>query len=224
MTSQLLEIALEDGELSGWVRWPKALAPQPGQYLLARALEAPQALPAALAPLAVHDGALQLAPLPADWNAGMTLQLRGLLGSGFHLPSAARRVALAAVSGHPARLALLLQSALAQGAAVVLYCAQVPDRLPDAVEALPLEQLPEAPAWADYLALEMDLPQARAWRSLLRLAPHAEPGCTAEVLVNLPMPCGGTGECGLCALETLRGWSLACKDGPVFHLRDLAEN
>jgi len=37
----------------------------------------------------------------------------------------------------------------------------------------------------------------------------------------VPMPCGGLGDCGLCAVDLKRGWKLACKDGPVFDLNEL---
>jgi hypothetical protein len=35
------------------------------------------------------------------------------------------------------------------------------------------------------------------------------------------MPCAGLADCGVCAVELRRGWKLACKDGPVFDLRDI---
>ena len=34
---------------------------------------------------------------------------------------------------------------------------------------------------------------------------------------------GGQGECGVCAVRTRSGWSLACKDGPVYDLAELEE-
>ena len=46
-------------------------------------------------------------------------------------------------------------------------------------------------------------------------------GIGAQVLVRTPVPCGGAGECGVCAVTFRSEWRLACKDGPVFDWRDL---
>ncbi|HQF46568.1 MAG TPA: hypothetical protein PLA37_12220, partial [Anaerolineaceae bacterium] len=154
-------------------------------------------------------------PLPSAWLAGTLLHLRGPLGRGFRLP-VVRRVALAALDGITARLRLLWNQALVQGAEVALFTRRIPASLPDAVEVLPLESLPDVSGWAEYLALDGTLPQVLEWKSRL-----AFPGVAAEALVNLPMPCGGMGECGVCSVRTRRGWKHACQDGPVFDLHEL---
>ena len=56
---------------------------------------------------------------------------------------------------------------------------------------------------------------------MLGLGKQAKVRFEAQVLVLVPMPCGGMGECGVCAVKIQRGWKLACKDGPVFDLEDL---
>jgi dihydroorotate dehydrogenase electron transfer subunit len=43
-----------------------------------------------------------------------------------------------------------------------------------------------------------------------------------KALVMTPIPCGGIAECGACAVPAHRGWKLACRDGPVFNLNELA--
>ena len=43
----------------------------------------------------------------------------------------------------------------------------------------------------------------------------------AQALIVTPMPCGGIAECGVCAVTVRRGWKMACKDGPVFDLKEL---
>lgn len=222
LTSELLEIRQEDDALSGWLAWPGAPRPIAGQYLLARAVDVPAALPAALYACGWQEGRVQVAGIPAGWQVGAPLALRGPLGRGFSLPASAARVALAALSAHPARLRLLMQAALARGASVAFYADAVPPGLPDEVEVLPLNLLPEAPAWADYLAVEMDGAQARAWRRWFNLRFDQLLACPAEALVGVPMPCGEAAGCGLCAVETHSGWKLACKDGPVFALASLA--
>ncbi len=222
LTSELIEIRQEDGGLSGWLRWPGSLKPAPGQYLLGRAVDLPAALPSTLYACGWQTGRVQVTGLPPAWNVGTPVALRGFLGQGFSLPASAARVALAALSARPARLRLLMQAALARGASVAFYAQGVPPGLPDEVEVLPLNLLPEAPAWADYLAVELDGIQVRAWRKWFNLRYDQPLACPAEAVVGVPMPCGEVAACGLCAVETRSGWRLACKDGTVFALASLA--
>ncbi|HEY2981045.1 MAG TPA: hypothetical protein VGJ22_07690, partial [Anaerolineales bacterium] len=98
---QLAEIVLWPDGIGGRIICPPELIPAPGQYTLAQ----PGSLHAhADAPLPVSvflagpapGGFLAAPPLPADWNPGATLRLRGPLGRGFSIPISARRIALIA--------------------------------------------------------------------------------------------------------------------------------
>ncbi|HEY3310596.1 MAG TPA: hypothetical protein VGK00_03045 [Anaerolineales bacterium] len=208
---------------------PAALLPAPGQYLLAAALgDQETALAQPVFSAGVCLGGFHAAPpLPAHWQPGTQLDLRGPLGKGFSLPAGARAVVLAAF-GSCARLLALLEPALAQKASVVLLADRPPAGLPAALEILPLAALPETAPWADYLAL--DLPRANLPEliDLLNLYPREkyaqakafQPGGLTQALLETPMPCGGLADCGACAV-TLRpgsGYKLACQDGPVFDL------
>ena len=93
--------------------------------------------------------------------------------------------------------------------------------MPASYEINPLRLLPDALAWADFLALDAPLPRLAELRSLLGLRPDQHLPCLAQVLVETPMPCGGVAECGVCAVPARRGWKLACQDGPVFNLDEL---
>jgi len=213
---ELVELRLEGGLLAGRIHVPVPVQITAGQYFLAASGRPDEALAAVVFPAGNMDGWLDLAPpLPSAWSAGTLLHLRGPLGRGFRLP-VVRRVALAALDGITARLRLLWNQALVQGAEVALFTRRIPASLPDAVEVLPLESLPDVSGWAEYLALDGTLPQVLEWKSRL-----AFPGVAAEALVNLPMPCGGMGECGVCSVPTRRGWKHACQDGPVFDLHEL---
>ena len=209
-----------------------AAAPAPGQYLLALPAGAAAAPPfgAGTPPLALplfaagghREGSFLAAPpAPAAWGPGTELALRGPFGTPFRLPAGLRRLALAALGESVARLMPLVEAALEAGSAVTLYTAAPLPPLPAAVEALPLEALPEAPAWADFMALDLPLEALPGLRLRLGLDPGAAPACPAQALVHAPMPCGGLGQCGACAVEGRRGWLLACEDGPVFDLSDL---
>jgi dihydroorotate dehydrogenase electron transfer subunit len=225
MSAEITEIRMEAGEkLSGRISLSQAVRIEPGQYLLARAIQALDSLPH---PLFVSDGAerewVLAAPIPS-WPVGTLLSVRGPLGRGFHLSPGARKAALAALDGCPQRLLPLVQRTLAQGGDVALYCSSdLPHNLPLAVEVLPLNQLSTAPHWADYLALDVPLEMLPELPARLGLADGRRCPCPAEVLVIAPMPCGGMAECGVCAVHTHQGWRLACKDGPVFELDIILE-
>lgn len=235
--AELTELVLGCG---GWLQPLSRLIPRPGQYVIASPLQpggsdglighvanAAQihpdtaALPEALFPAAYAEVAwLAADPLPAGWLPGMRLALRGPLGNGFSLPPTARRVALAGLASSFNRLLPLVDPALEQGAAVVLCGADLPAGLPAAVEVLPPEALPELAAWADYLALDLPVRSLEGLRARLGLEREAHPAAKIEVLMRIAIPCGGLGECGICAVPVRKGWKHACTSGPVFDLRD----
>jgi hypothetical protein len=81
--------------------------------------------------------------------------------------------------------------------------------------------LPEATSWADFLALDLPVESIPGLRQRLGLREQEVVACTAQALVRTEMPCGGLGECGVCALTRRRAWKLACRDGPAFEVREL---
>lgn len=200
-------------------------APKPGQYLHAfdpaNELEAvATSLFAAGMAESVDSGEVSLpvlAELPDSWQPGTDLQLRGPLGQGFELPKRAQRVALGALGSSPGRLLPLVSPALRQRAEVVLCCDASVRELPMAVEVQGLDGLPEALRWADYVALDVPVEDVEQLGGLLLRVPRQVRG---QVLVFSPMPCGGLAQCGVC---TVKGTRLACEDGPVFELSQLAD-
>lgn len=209
-----------DGALAAAIACPPRAVPAPGQYLQVAADG--DVLGAALFFAGERKGGFLAAPpLPAGWAPGTPLALRGPLGRGFHLPENLGRLALGAAGESPSKLLPLATAALARRAAVTLYCdLPLPD-LPAALEAYPLEALPEALAWADFLAIDLPLAGLPGLGERLGLAPGSLPACPGQVLVHAPMPCAGLAECGACAVQTRRGWKLGCVDGPVFDLQDV---
>ena len=221
-TGELVEIYLENGLTGGRLLCPQNLIPKAGQYLLADD-------PASNAPLPVPlfnagstpGGFIITPPIPWTWQPGTTLSLRGPLGRGFSLPGSARRVTLVALGETSARLKPLLADALEQDAAVVLVSdLDVPD-LPSEVEIQPVSALTEVAQWADYLAIDVPRESLPGLREMLGPNGQVRVKLEAQALVLAPMPCGGMGECGVCAVTTRRGWKMNCKDGPVFDLNDL---
>jgi hypothetical protein len=218
---QVLELILQDGRRYARLACPSNLIPSAGQYLLAS--EGPDvSLPFSLFYTdSAPQGFIAECPLTAPWTPGSVLYLRGPLGRGFSLPLSARKVGLVAFDHSPARLQGLVQPALNQGAAVVLVSGSTPDNLRDEVEVQPLAALDDILAWGDYFAIDVDRENLNRLRELLGTRSPYTAGLGAQILLRTPVPCGGMGECGACAVTLRSDWKLACKDGPVFDWREL---
>ncbi len=220
---ELLELRLEgEGLVGGRIAAPPKLSLKPGQYLLANPRRLAETLPAVLFPSSISSQEILLAPsLPPAWLPGTELSLRGPLGKGFRLPDSARRIALAALDSHPYRLLPLLALAVAQRLEIALFTPLIPPGLPPEVEVLLPSALPDAPGWADFVALDLPLPSLPQLRVRLGLEGSRRLPCQAQVLLVTAMPCGGLAGCGVCAIKTRPGWKFTCQDGPVFDFENL---
>jgi len=148
------------------------------------------------------------------------------LGSfnGFHLPVDVHRLALAAFGGTTARLLPLLSLAIQSKADIAIFTNTTNQKgyLPTAVEIHPLSSLAENLSWASFLAIDIPLEKLPDLRSTLNLSPQDRIPTPTQVLIQVPMPCSGTADCGACAVPTRKaGYKLACKDGPVFDINEL---
>ncbi|HBX69004.1 MAG TPA: hypothetical protein DEH25_06395 [Chloroflexi bacterium] len=220
-----------DGTRSAQVDCSPKLIPHPGQYLQAHCPAEPDsALGWSLFPVGLpssitdtdHPAPLSLAPIPRSWHPGTPLELRGPLGHGFTPPPALQRLGLIALGESAARLLPLIRPALADQADVVIFSAAPLPAMPPAVEIQPLSALPEALAWADFWALDLPVEKLPSLRQMLGLEPQAYLPRPVQALLTLPLPCAGVGECGACAVPLRRkSYALACKDGPVFDLKQV---
>jgi dihydroorotate dehydrogenase electron transfer subunit len=120
-----------------------------------------------------------------------------------------------------ARLKPLLIAALEQNASITLVSDLDLTGLPPEVEVHPISALAEVAHWADYVALDVPRESLPWLCENLGISERAKVTFEAQVLIVTPMPCSGMAECGVCAVKTQRGWKMACKDGPVFDLKDL---
>ena len=96
----------------------------------------------------------------------------------------------------------------------------VAENLPDEVEVQPLSALTEILEWADYVAFDVrreNLPLIEGLGKQKQLSAMK----AAEILIRTPALCGGVAECGICAVTTKSGWKMACKEGPVFELKEI---
>lgn len=218
------EIVLRaDGLNAAWITCSLTCLPEPGQYLSAWSIEDPLApLPATLFAGEVSENRfLALPPLPATWQPGTHLTLRGPLGHGFSLPQPARHIALAALASSCERLIPLARQALQSGSAIAMFTDGWHPALPPAIEVNPLNNLPEAVAWADYLAVEVTNTTLPQLRLKLGLKPGDRLSFPAQVLYHIDMPCAGLAACGACWVPSRRGILHACSEGPVFSLEQL---
>ena len=207
---------------SARITCPPELIPAPGQYLLAHANASPDLLPVPLfSSNSTPNGFRSVPPLPRIWRPGDSLTMRGPIGHGFALPSAARKVALVAFDDSPARVLGLIPLALKQGAEIVLVSDKVTEDLPEIIEVQPLKAMHEILQWADYSALDAARENLNQLQGMFVGQNQAELQCEAQVLVRAPMPCGALAECGVCAVTVHHEWKMVCNDGPVFSLKEL---
>jgi Iron-sulfur cluster binding domain of dihydroorotate dehydrogenase B len=225
------ELVLLDGKSSARIQCDPSLIPAPGQYLLAYADGSDLPLADSVFSAKIFaDGFLAAPPVPTSWNPGTRLHLRGPLGRGFLLPNDARRVALiafdtqqASASDSPSRLLALLDSALKQQASIVLICQTPPDDLPLQVEVQPMSALMDVCDWADYIAIDAERESLPELRKMLGRSNPLTVNNEAQILIRTTMSCGALAECGVCTIEGHHRQLLACKDGPVFNLKDLLD-
>ena len=215
---QIFEIYLDAGAR---IVCSPELIPAPGQYLLASDAS-DSVLPV---PLFYTDSAPEgftASPsIPHLWMSGMQIFLRGPLGRGFSIPVSARKIALVAFDDVPSRLRGLIRPALKQGAAVVVVSDFPVGELSDDVEVQPSAALHEVLAWADYAAFDAARENLFGLKEKLGLMKQVSASVEAQILIRTAMPCGGVADCAVCAVSLKSGWQMACKDGPVFDLREI---
>ncbi len=219
-SARIEELVLVCGCRSARIACDAELIPSPGRYVLAHEPASAALLASPLFLGGGSPGGFIAAPtIPGMWRPGSELNLRGPLGHGFTLPTAARRVALVCIDVNPARLLPLAGLALAQNAAVTLVCDAPPEQLPLQLEIQPERALREVLSWCDYAACDVERESLGDLLGRVGKLGSAAFRPASEVLVRAPMPCGAMADCGVCSIRTPGGDKLACLDGPVFDFR-----
>lgn len=218
------------GDVLARVDCPTSIIPSPGRYVLAcNPEESGATVGHCLFSVGIEDEIdtrprALLGPIPASWTPGTKITLSGPLGKGFQAYTMTRRLGIATFSNTLCRLLPLIKPALRSGADVAVFLPQnfPPIDLPAVVEVLPLQALHEFLSWPTLLVLEVPINKLQNLRDMLGLSPHDLLPCPAEALILTPMPCATLGDCGACAVPGQKGrYQLACKDGPVFCLKEL---
>ena len=215
---RVAEVQLRSGEARLLIACPETLAPETGQYLLAAEKGAVQATP--LFPTGDWSkGFLAAPPYPESWRPGTELALNGPLGKGFRLPGMTQRLAMIALGESNARLLPLASVSESVRYSVTLFSDAPLGELPPDLEAYPLKEVGESLSWADFFAIDLPLEKLDILADQLGDSTQMPAELRGQVLVQAAMPCGGMGQCGVCALRVKHSWKLACKDGPVFDLQ-----
>jgi dihydroorotate dehydrogenase electron transfer subunit len=170
----------------------------------------------------------------AHVRVGDTLDLIAPIGNGFALEAGTRHLALIGADA-PTRLAPLIalaHEATRQQLAVTLFVEAATPQLAWLSPLLPLDveyqivrdlstALPEALRWSDQLCASLEPSRYISLKALIADARLTTVNGFAQAIVAPPMACG-FGACLACAVETTRGRRLACMQGPVFDLFELA--
>jgi len=224
LNGRLVEIFQLEEERAGVLNLPEGYWLQPGQFLPCQnpAVES-AVLPTNLFRVIGPKDQLCVGPIPSEWRPGDKLACLSPQGNGFHPPDSARRIGLLALGVPPVRLLTLVGGAMAQNAALTLFCNPAPPAdilrwVPPQVEITSLESFQDSLDWLDFLAVDI---QHNDLDELTSLLSSTHPPFSGQVLVRTAMPCRGLGACGVCAVKTHHGWRLVCMDGPVFPLKVL---
>jgi dihydroorotate dehydrogenase electron transfer subunit len=231
------------------VRFEMERCPSPGQYVLAELGEAvrtvlyPAAITASSFSTIVPPGHPAINLLP-----GTPIDILGPQGTGFTI-DADRVLLIADVNHFPLLMPLL---GCAPSVSVILEAAsrlQLPSTqvFPPNIELIsvtldgstgylgPLESTDPAPmrhtraftvlleliSWAEQVCLALSINRYPDIANIIynaRLNPREN---FAQAIIQTPMPCGN-GICDICRISTQKGEKQVCIDGPVFNLRDLA--
>lgn len=223
-TGRVTEVRLEaGGHMEALIACPAGAIPEAGQYTLASDpddREAPLGVPVFLAKKSTQ-GFWACSPMALPWRPGTRLDLSGPLGHGFVLPRDTQRLGLVALGETPTRLMPLVHQVSSRHTGVTLFTDLPLPSMPASLEAYPFSSLADALDWPDFMAIDLPLDSLPELRALLRIRDGNRLPFPAQVLITTPMPCAGLARCGVCAVPSVRGYKLACEDGPIFDLSTL---
>jgi len=193
---------------------------RPGQFLSARYED--DILPTSLFPCGM-DGKdfTTIQTLPLAWQPDVSLSIRYPLGKGFVIPPSTRRLLMVSAAENPLRLLPAAFAVLAGGGEAALFSYSLPGEISPEVELLTRDELPDACTWADCIIGDTSIDNLSVWKKMVTHGETVSVKQNIQVLVDTPMACHGTAECGVCAVKTKHGWKNACSDGPVFPLAEL---
>jgi dihydroorotate dehydrogenase electron transfer subunit len=160
-------------------------------------------------------------PKNGNWHAGDLLSIRYPLGKGFSLPESTNRLLMISGTTNSLRLLPAARDVLEKGGEAALFAYNPPGQISAEIELLTRDQLAEAIAWADCIIGDSAIGNLAVWKSMAAGRDRSDKKRNIQVLVDTPMACAGSAECGVCAVKTRHGWKRACTDGPVFLLEEL---
>jgi hypothetical protein len=201
----------------------------PGQYLAASSRsELDNQIPLSLFVESSKNNEITIgSPAPQNWYPGHEITFRGPLGQGFRPPLMLRRLALVGFDDTPNRLMSLVNHTFSQNVDIVMAGDFISNPvitrdIPANVELSTLDHLGDLLHWADFIALDVPAYRIHELNETFRATSTKLPSGDTQVLIYTSMPCAAIAECGVCAVKTVKGYKLACQDGPVFNLKDIS--
>ncbi len=203
----------------------------PGQYLaVSSRFEQDNQIPFTLFIESSSNNEISIgSPAPPNWYPGQEITFRGPLGQGFSPPAMLKRLALVGFDDNPNRLMALVNHTFNQNVDIVMAGDFISNPviardIPAHVELTKLDHLDDLFTWADYIAMDVPSFKIQELNEILQSTSSKIPRGDIQVLIFTSMPCAAIAECGICAVKTVKGYKLACQDGPVFNLNDINFN
>jgi hypothetical protein len=193
---------------------------QPGQFMLARGAEDILSVP--LFPCGLQ-GIEYTSPLcgKRHWSTEESFAISLPHGNGFDNVGKSKRLLMVSGTITPLRLFPLAGRVIQDGGEAALFTHHLPDTIPPEIELLTQDQLAEAISWADTIIGDTSIDQVINWVKLITAGGKNNPNTNVQILMDTPVVCAGSADCGVCAVKTRHGWKHACTDGPVFKLSEL---
>src|SRR5512133_2473173 len=190
---------------------------KPGQYILARGGDG--ILPIALFPCGMQGQQFTCTPpKTCNWHAGDLISIRYPLGKGFSMSGSIQRLLMISGTTNSLRVLPAARDVLEKGGEAALFAYNHPGQISPEIELLTRDQLSDAVAWADCIIGDSAIDNLPVWKNMATARVRSDNKRNIQVLVDTPMICAGSAECGVCAVKTRHGWKRACTDGPVFPL------
>jgi hypothetical protein len=197
----------------------------PGQYLAASSRSEPDnQIPLSLFIESSTKNEISISA-PPNWYPGHEITFRGPLGQGFSLPVMLKHLALVGFDDNPNRLMAFVNHTLDQNIDIVMAGDFISNPviardIPAHVELTKLDHLDDLFSWADFIALDVPSYRIQELSRILQTTSAKSIRGDMQVLIFTSMPCAAIAECGICAVKTIKGYKLACQDGPVFNMKD----
>lgn len=215
---KIIEIKLsEDGYLCALIQFDAKISFMPGQYYLTYdPIDPNPPLSIPLFPRNKNPNSAWFSPIPDTWLPGKTVTVKGPFGNGFQIPKDAKNISLVSLGNSIWRLLSLIEQSHYEAA---LFADIGVKNLSKKIELNPLSAFYEDKTWGDFLVIDCHIEKLPNLINTIKGGNRQPLSQEIQIFIESPIPCGGSGDCGVCSFQISPGnWLYACLDGPVFKL------